>query len=74
MLDARWCLHTYTHTCTRMCSWHAAVVLPIDGRRLVLVHGGYDGAKALSDSFVLDMGVFYFVVDMDAFYFVVAPP
>jgi len=46
---------TATGPSPSMRSWHAAVALPVNGRRLVLIHGGYDGDKALGDSYVLDM-------------------
>lgn len=42
---------TGTHPSPR--SWHTAVTLP--GKRM-LIHGGYNGIKTLSDAFMFDMG------------------
>ena len=36
-------------------SWHAATVLPIAGKRCVLVHGGFDGEDVMGDAHVLDL-------------------
>ena len=34
--------------------WHVAITLPIPGRQLMLVHGGFNGEETLSDAHILD--------------------